>query len=124
MKIILKWIKLWKKFLVHNKIDRNYKNISFKVSNILKDDGVFISITFAQPHFRKPLYAKDEYKWSIELQTIGETFHYFIYIMKKGRVLNPDDKKIIFTKSDNNFNFLLNFDFDEDYLFKIEENIF
>jgi hypothetical protein len=44
--------------------------------------------------------------------------------MKKGRVLNPDDKKIIFTKSDNNFNFLLNFDFDEDYLFKIEENIF
>jgi hypothetical protein len=59
---------------------------------MLKDDGVFISITFAQPHFRKPVYALDKYNWSIEQFTVGETFHYFIYVMKKGGRLNPADK--------------------------------
>ena len=99
----------------------------FKVSELWKDDnGVFISITFAQPHFRKPLYAHDEYNWSIQLQTIGETFHYFIYIMTKGQKLKPDDKKIFYKDHStmDNFNFLLNFDSSEDYLLKIDENIF
>ncbi|CAF0712501.1 unnamed protein product [Brachionus calyciflorus] len=63
-----------------------------KVSKILKDGGVFLSITFAQPHFRKPMYAQGKYNWSIELFTIGETFHYFVYVMKKGGKLNENDK--------------------------------
>lgn len=53
---------------------------------------MFISITFAQPHFRKPIYAKDKYNWSIEQFNIGETFHYFVYVMTKGRPLDPKDK--------------------------------
>ena len=58
------------------------------------------------------------------MKTIGETFHYFIYVMTKGKELTVFDKNIIVTKIDNNFNFLLNFDLDEDYLLKIDENIF
>lgn len=64
-----------------------------RVSKILKNGGVFMSITFAQPHFRKPMYAKDKFNWSIELFTIGETFHYFIYVMKKSGKLNEEDKR-------------------------------
>ncbi len=63
----------------------------FQVSRILKPDGIFISITFCQPHFRKPLYAKDTYGWSIECQTIGETFHFFFYVMRKGQKLSTAD---------------------------------
>ena len=44
--------------------------------------------------------------------------------MTKGKELTVFDKNIIVTKIDNNFNFLLNFDLDEDYLLKIDENIF
>jgi hypothetical protein len=43
--------------------------------------------------------AHDEYNLSIQLQTIGETFHYFIYIMTKGQKLKQDDKKM-FDKDD------------------------
>ena len=70
---------------------------------VLKENGVFISITFAQPHFRKPIYALDKYKWSIELFTIGETFHYFVYVMTKGKRLNDEDKFFYCRQNLNNF---------------------
>ncbi|RNA05216.1 endothelin-converting enzyme 2 [Brachionus plicatilis] len=65
-----------------------------QVSRILKNGGVFISITFAQPHFRKPLYAHDKFNWSIQLFPIGDTFHYFIYVMKKGEELSAGDREL------------------------------
>ena len=100
--------------------------MNLKVSKLLKDNGVFISITFAQPHFRKPLYAHDDYNWSIELHTIGETFHYFIYVMTKGQKLNPNDKKKNLNRNEEylSFDFLLNFDLNENYLLKIDESLF
>ena len=61
---------------------------------MLKSDGLFISITFTQPHFRKPVYAKTKYDWSIEQHTFGETFHFFFYIMRKGKTLSDNDKKM------------------------------
>ncbi|KAK2978350.1 hypothetical protein RJ640_016452 [Escallonia rubra] len=55
------------------------------VHRVLKPDGIFISITFGQPHFRRPLFEAPEFTWSVEWSTFGDTFHYFFYILRKGR---------------------------------------
>lgn len=54
------------------------------VHRVLKKDGIFISISFGQPHFRRPLYGAEEFTWSVEWKTFGDGFHYFFYILKKG----------------------------------------
>eukprot|EP01111_Echinosteliopsis_oligospora_P010567 TRINITY_DN3323_c0_g1_i1.p1 TRINITY_DN3323_c0_g1~~TRINITY_DN3323_c0_g1_i1.p1 ORF type:complete len:217 (-),score=58.68 TRINITY_DN3323_c0_g1_i1:18-668(-) len=54
-----------------------------EISRVLKPNGVFISITFAQPHFRKKLIDKQQYNWDLSTETIGDFFHYYVYVMKK-----------------------------------------
>ncbi|MCI17514.1 methyltransferase-like protein 13, partial [Trifolium medium] len=53
------------------------------VHRVLKENGTFISITFGQPHFRRPIFNAPEFSWSVEYTTFGETFHYFVYVLKK-----------------------------------------
>ncbi|KXJ26006.1 EEF1A lysine methyltransferase 4 [Exaiptasia diaphana] len=65
-----------------------------QVSHILKDGGRFISVTFSQPHFRKPFLAKSEYNWSIRMHTFGDSFHFFFYVMEKGKELSKEDKAL------------------------------
>ncbi|KAF7127056.1 hypothetical protein RHSIM_Rhsim11G0172700 [Rhododendron simsii] len=55
------------------------------VHRVLKPDGIFISITFGQPHFRRPIFTAPEFTWSVEWNTFGDGFHYFFYILRKGR---------------------------------------
>ncbi|CAM8981304.1 unnamed protein product [Rhodiola kirilowii] len=55
------------------------------VHRVLKPKGIFISITFGQPHFRRPFFSAPEFTWSVEWKTFGETFHYFVYVLKKGK---------------------------------------
>ncbi|RVX12147.1 hypothetical protein CK203_010733 [Vitis vinifera] len=55
------------------------------VHRVLKPDGVFISISFGQPHFRRPLFEAPDFTWSFEWSTFGDGFHYFFYLLKKGR---------------------------------------
>ena len=62
-----------------------------QVSRVLRPDGRFLSISFAQPHFRKPLYARTRWQWSVDVRTFGNTFHYFFYTMLKGGSLSDDD---------------------------------
>lgn len=50
-----------------------------------------MSVTFAQPHFRKKLYARQEYGWSINHYHYGDSFHYFLYVLTKGEELSPED---------------------------------
>lgn len=45
------------------------------------------------------MYALDKYNWSIELFTIGETFHYFVYVMTKGAKLTEADKNFYCRKN-------------------------
>lgn len=61
-----------------------------EVSRVLRHGGRFISITFTQPHFRGPLYADTQFKWSLDTFEIGNGFHYFYYVMTKGRTLSSD----------------------------------
>lgn len=58
---------------------------------MLKPSGRFVSVTFAQPHFRKRLYARAEYGWSIQHHTYGQGFHYFLYVLTKGEELSQED---------------------------------
>ncbi|XP_015900817.4 uncharacterized protein LOC107433933 [Ziziphus jujuba] len=54
------------------------------VHRVLKPNGIFISISFGQPHLRRPLYNAPEFTWSFEWKTFGDGFHYFFYTLKKG----------------------------------------
>jgi hypothetical protein len=65
------------------------------VSNVLSNCGRFISITFAQPHFRKRLYAREQYSWSIRTETFGDGFHFFFYVMTKGEPLSAHDAQLL-----------------------------
>jgi len=51
------------------------------VYRVLKPAGIFIYITFGQPHFRRPVLLQPGRDWSLQVVTIGEFFHYFIYIL-------------------------------------------
>ena len=62
-----------------------------QVRRALRPRGRFLSLTFAQPHFRKPLYARREYRWSVAQHTYGDGFHYFLYAMTAGEELSPED---------------------------------
>ncbi|XP_028987882.1 EEF1A lysine methyltransferase 4 [Betta splendens] len=62
-----------------------------EISRCLKPGGRFVSITFAQPFFRKRLYARGEYDWSVTHHSYGEGFEYFVYVMTKGEKLSPAD---------------------------------
>ncbi|XP_025926777.1 EEF1A lysine methyltransferase 4 [Apteryx rowi] len=62
-----------------------------EVSRVLRPGGRFVSITFAQPHFRKPHYAQEAFGWSLRHAAYGDAFHYFLYVMCKGqRLASPD----------------------------------
>ena len=39
-----------------------------EVKRVLNPDGIFISITFSQPHFRVPLLAQTDLGWSIDVK--------------------------------------------------------
>ncbi|KAI8061153.1 S-adenosyl-L-methionine-dependent methyltransferase [Gongronella butleri] len=56
-----------------------------EVERVLKVGGVFLYITFGQPHFRKPRLARD--CWEIKTTTMGDAFHYFFYSMIKERAV-------------------------------------
>lgn len=61
---------------------------------MLAANGRFISITFAQPHFRKKLYARQRYEWDIRTSTFGHHFHFFFYVMTKGQRLSLHDLEL------------------------------
>ncbi|XP_021813434.1 methyltransferase-like protein 13 [Prunus avium] len=61
------------------------------VHRVLKPDGIYISISFGQPHFRRPFFEAPQFTWSVEWSTFGDGFHYFFYTLKKGR-RSLDDK--------------------------------
>ncbi|XP_069474913.1 EEF1A lysine methyltransferase 4 [Ambystoma mexicanum] len=65
-----------------------------EVSRVLRPGGRFISITFAQPHFRKRHYAQPGYSWSISCSTYGSDFHFFFYVMRKGEDLSAEDQEL------------------------------
>ncbi|KAL0640025.1 hypothetical protein Q9L58_000853 [Maublancomyces gigas] len=57
-----------------------------EVVRILKPGGTFLYITYRQPHFIKPIIARDKIWSSLEIQSLqneGGMFEYFGFVMKK-----------------------------------------
>lgn len=56
-----------------------------QVYNALKPGGVFIQITFGQPHFRKRLFEQEEFDWKVNVHTLQpkRSFHFFVYECRK-----------------------------------------
>lgn len=50
-----------------------------------KPQGAFIYITFGQPHFRRRFLTREG--WDLEVRELGDTFHYYVYIMRPKVVL-------------------------------------
>jgi len=58
-----------------------------EVKRVLKSDGIFISITFSQPHFRVPLLAQADLGWSIEVEKFSTReglLDYFLIVCQAG----------------------------------------
>ncbi|KAN0059653.1 hypothetical protein ACQY0O_008224 [Thecaphora frezii] len=53
------------------------------VVRLLRPGGLFLYLTFGQPHFRKPLLERPQ--WDIEVQTIGDggLMQYYLYVCRK-----------------------------------------
>jgi hypothetical protein len=51
---------------------------------VLKDDGIFLYITYRQPHFIKPIVNREN-EWDLEMETMGggDSFQYFGFVLKK-----------------------------------------
>lgn len=65
------------------------KNLTFltlQISRVLKSDGVFIYVTYRQPHFIKPLLNCEAVNWDIEVDVLGDSansFEYFGFVVGK-----------------------------------------
>ncbi|XP_035697787.1 EEF1A lysine methyltransferase 4-like [Branchiostoma floridae] len=94
-----------------------------EVSRVLCPGGRFISISFAQPHFRTPLYANDVYGWSIRTDKFGDCFHFFFYTMERGGTLTQqqrDQAHRFFHPPAVEHVYLSDSDHDEDFLRRID----
>ncbi|CAA0807581.1 S-adenosyl-L-methionine-dependent methyltransferases superfamily protein [Striga hermonthica] len=91
------------------------------VHRVLKPHGVFISIAFGQPHFRRRFFHAPAFTWSFEWKTFGEGFHYFFYILKKGErssdISDYNDEKVNNVPSVSIFHEELD---NEDFLFRVD----
>lgn len=56
----------------------------YGIGSVLKRDGIFIYITFGQPHFRRRYLtgAHVTRETSLEINQLGESFHYFMYTLR------------------------------------------
>ncbi|OHT12982.1 hypothetical protein TRFO_16931 [Tritrichomonas foetus] len=56
-----------------------------EVSRVLKPGGIFIQISFGQPHFRKRLFERDEFNWTVNVEVLDPTrsFHFYVYECRK-----------------------------------------
>ena len=60
-------------FLLFSLIDR--------ASRVLRPGGIFLYLTFGQPHFRKRYLIRPDTK--LEIRQLGEAFHYYLYIVRR-----------------------------------------
>ncbi|CAI5440059.1 unnamed protein product [Caenorhabditis angaria] len=65
---------------------RSLESIFSSICRILKPGGLFISVSFTQPHFRIPALLREK-NWRIsKMFEFGEHFHYFVYVCQRKNV--------------------------------------
>lgn len=92
---------LWKP---SDELKEKIDSILTQISECLQTNGgLFFSISFQQPHFRRPFLAKTKYRWSIDVHNVSESkesVEYFVYVMTKGKTMNEEDRLLEQGKSD------------------------
>ncbi|KAF2642945.1 hypothetical protein P280DRAFT_394856 [Massarina eburnea CBS 473.64] len=55
-----------------------------EIQRVLKDDGVFLYITYRQPHFVKPILNRNS-EWDMQMETLGggDSFEYYGFVLSK-----------------------------------------
>lgn len=48
--------------------------------SVLRKGGVFIYLTFGQPHFRRRYLNRP--RTTLEVRELGEAFHYYLYVLR------------------------------------------
>jgi len=48
---------------------------------VLKPSGMFLYLTFGQPHFRRRFLTRDG--TSLQIRELGDMFHYYLYVVRK-----------------------------------------
>lgn len=51
-----------------------------RLLRVLRKSGVFIYLTFGQPHFRKRFLTRPG--TTLEIRKLGDSFHYYLYIVR------------------------------------------
>ena len=51
---------------------------------VLSPTGALRSITFAAPHFRRPLLQSGRFSWRVRHDQFGVDWHYYFYTARKG----------------------------------------
>lgn len=60
---------------------RSRRNLFIRGHSVLKKNtGVFVYLTFGQPHFRRRYLTRPDAK--LEVIELGDMFHYYLYILK------------------------------------------
>lgn len=56
---------------------------------VLKADGIFLYVTYRQPHFLKPLLNCKGVDWAIEVEVLGgsdSSFDYHAFVLRRATV--------------------------------------
>jgi len=61
-------------------IDDCTKEVDEVLRVLRKGSGVFLYLTFGQPHFRRRYLTRDG--TSLEIKQIGDAFHYYLYVLR------------------------------------------
>jgi len=61
-------------------IDDCTKEVDEVLRVLRKDNGIFLYLTFGQPHFRRRYLTRPD--TTLEIQQIGDAFHYYLYILR------------------------------------------
>ena len=51
---------------------------------VLSPTGALLSVTFAAPHFRRPLLQAGRFSWRVRHDQFGADWHYYFYTARKG----------------------------------------
>eukprot|EP01027_Heterolobosea_sp_BB2_P013796 GEZU01019852.1.p1 GENE.GEZU01019852.1~~GEZU01019852.1.p1 ORF type:complete len:114 (-),score=35.10 GEZU01019852.1:92-433(-) len=50
---------------------------------VIKKGGKYIQISFGQPHMRRKYFLKEKFDWDLQINTVGDFFHYYFYVLTK-----------------------------------------
>lgn len=61
---------------------KDIDQVCHHVRRVLKPGGVYIQLSFGQPHFRRLYLDKPEFCWTFDVEEVDAGFGYFLYVMR------------------------------------------